>query len=160
MAEWHARSRVPVVALDHRDACTSYKIQTPFPIWGSVRLFITCAMDNHLPWQSPVGLAIQVEAGPLVSYRSALNIKRVIHCSRSESPCTSRTQRFVAALVPRGSKSQLAVTDLGACWGYMHACTEQRCHSADHLVRHASPISSLHPKPAKCLVYNMRQFLK
>ena len=158
MAEWHARSRVPVVALDHRDACTSYKIQTPFPIWGSVRLFITCAMDNHLPWQSPVGLAIQVEAGPLVSYRSALNIKRVIHCSRRESPCPSRTQRFMAAC-PVGAIVADSY-DWGACWGYMHAGTEQRCHSADCLVRHASPISSPHPRPAGNLVYHMRQFLK
>ncbi len=128
MAEWHARSRVPVVALDHRDACTSYKIQTPFPIWGSVRLFITCAMDNHLPWQSPVGLAIQVEAGPLVSYRSALNIKRVIHCSRRESPCPSRTQRYVAELVPRGR--QIAAGSYGTSAPAGITCTHAQSNSA------------------------------
>jgi len=50
------------------------------------------AYSSRAPWTTTChGKALsdwpyQVEAGPLVSYRSALNIKRVIHCSRRESP--------------------------------------------------------------------------
>ena len=147
-----------MVAQDHRDGCTSYRVQTPFPIRGPVHPFITWAVASGCPWQSPVVLAIQVEAGPLVSYRSALDTEGVIYRSRHESPCPSRTQRFMAAC-PVGAIVADSY-DWGACWGDMHAGTEQRCHSADCLVRHASPISSPHPRPARYLVYHMRQFLK
>ena len=123
---------------------------TPFPKW---------ALESNYARQSPVGTAIQAEAGLLASYRRASELDCCIQVSRCGSPCPSGTKSYMAAC-PRGGALTGSNYDLDACWGYKRADPDQHCLSAGCLVRRACPISSLHPRMAEHSAYHMQQFLK
>ncbi len=123
---------------------------TPFPKW---------ALESNYARQSPVGTAIQAEAGLLVSYRGASELPDYsIQVSRGESPCPSCTKPCMAAC-PVGALIG-GDYNLDACWGYMRADPDQRCLSTGCLVHRSCPISSLHPRIAEHSAYHMQQFIK
>ena len=129
-----------------------------FPFGEQPAPFLKWALASDRAWQSPIGMAVQAEAGLLVSYRGALELKYSIQASRRENPCPSCKKPCMTAC-PVGALIG-SDYDLDACWGYMRADSDQRCLSAGCLVRRACPISSLHPRIAEHSAYHMQQFLK
>ena len=113
---------------------------------------------ERLAQQSFVGMAIQTEAGLLVSYRGALELNKSIQVLRHERYCPSGTKPYMAACTV--GALTCSNYDLNTCWGYIRADPEQSCLSAGYIADRACPISSLHPRMAEHSAYHMQQFLK
>ena len=132
--------------------------KTYFPFGEQPALFPKWALASDRAWQSPVEMAIQAEAGLLVSCRGALELDYSIQASRRESPCPNCTKPFMTAC-PVGTLIG-GDYDLDACWGYVRADLEPRCFSARYLVRRAYLIRTLHPPIAEHSAYHMQQSLE
>ena len=132
--------------------------KTHFPFGEQPAPFLKWALASDRAWQSPVEIAVQAEAGLLVSCRGALGLDHSIQASRRESPCPNCTKPcMTACLVGTLIGGDY---DLDACWGYMRADPDQRCLSTGCLVRRSCPISSLHPRITEHSAYHMLQFIK
>lgn len=160
--EWQDRMPDPVDRWSHRiiERVAQVTGSKPhFPFGAQPAPFLKWALASDRAWQSPVVMAVQAEAGLLVSYRGALELPDYsIQVSRGESPCPSCTKPCMAAC-PVGA---LIGSDynLDACWGYMRADPDQSCLSTGCLVHRSCPISSLHPPIAEHSAYHMQQFIK
>ena len=159
--EWQDRMPDPVDQWSHRiiERVAQVTGSKPhFPFGAQPAPFLKWALASDRAWQSPIRMAVQAEAGLLVSYRGALGLKYFIRTSRRESPCPNCTKPCMTAC-PVGTLISDDY-DLDACWGYMLADPDQRCLSAGCLVHRTCPISSLHPRMAEHSAYHMQQFLK
>ena len=159
--EWQDRMPDPVDWWSHRiiERVAQVTGSKPhFPFGAQPAPFLKWALASDRAWQSPVEMAVQAEAGLLVSCRGALGLNHSIQASRRESPCPNCTKPCMTAC-PVGTLIG-GDYDLDTCWGYMRADLEPRCFSARYLVRRACLIRTLHPPIAKHSAYHMQQSLK
>ena len=159
--EWQDRMPDPVDQWSHQiiERIAQVTGSKPhFPFGAQPAPFLKWALASDRAWQSPIGMAVQAEAGLLVSYRGALELEYFIRASRRESPCPNCTKPCMTAC-PVGALIG-GDYNLDACWGYMRADPDQRCLSTGCLVHRSCPISSLHPRIAEHSAYHMQQFIK
>ena len=160
-SEWQDGMQYPVPQWPHRiiERLAQVTGSKPhFPFGKQPAPCLKRALASDRAWQSPIGMAVQAEAGLLVSYRGALELNKSIQVLRHERYCPSGTKPYMAACTV--GALTCSNYDLNTCWGYIRADPEQSCLSAGYIADRACPISSLHPRMAEHSAYHMQQFLK